>query len=72
MNSRRVRCGRCSVCNVAMESPGGTPDRAVAVPRSKALRQQGHHHKKEWHVVPDIEEHDTPDGAADCLPWFAR
>lgn len=65
------RCGVCSNCGVALESPDGGPDREKAVPRSRAVKRSGHCKRVEWRVIPD-----EPAGEYrywhDHVPWFAR
>lgn len=56
-----IRCGSCSVCKCAMESPDGEPNAEKARPRSRKLRRTGHHHRKDWRVIPDGPESEARD-----------
>lgn len=57
---RWIRCGSCSVCRCALESPDGKPS-ADARPRSRKLRRIGHRHSRPWGVVSDGDDGEVRD-----------
>lgn len=68
--ANNIRIGVCSICGCALEKTGNGQIRA----RSASINKQPgrHHHKDEWHIVPDEEEINYDRYWHDFVPGFVR